>query len=334
MDILKIRGISLFIVAFLNLILALLLWKKSKNDKAKIWLGVTALFSGLYAFLCGGTYFFWNPYSIVSIYWWRSTWLGILTIPSFNIFTYYFTGNTKNLKIKATVFYLVAFIISYFAITTNLFAKEIFPNEFNIVGATGSLDFLGRAYILLGLLIALTNLFKKYFKVGNDKKSQLKYFIWGTSIFTISVIIIVSILPFVLGWSPYYDIPAFLSFVWVAFTTYAILKYNLFNIRVFASELLTFGVWILLFVRTIFSVNFQDLILNIILAISLTIIGVLFLRSVYKENELNKKLLEDAQKNLDFEQRLRKTFAEIAEEQTKKIEKIIFNKIDRNLKNK
>lgn len=334
MDIIRIRGISLFIVAFLNLILALFLWSKSKNDKAKLWLGVTALSSGLYAFLCGGTYYFWQPDSIVSIYWWRSTWLGILTIPSFNIFTYYFIENTKNIKTKVVLFYLGAFIISYFAITTNLFAKEIYPNGINnIVGNTGRLDFLGRAYILFGLLIALANLFKKYFKVDNEKKSQLKYFILGTSIFAISAIIIVSIIPFVLGWSPYYDAPAFLSFIWVAFTTYAIFKYNIFNIRILASELLTFSVWILLFIRTVFSANFQDLVLNIILSIFLTVLGVLFLRGVHKENELNKRLLEEAQKNFDFEKRLRKTFAEIAEEQTRKIEKIISEKVNKEFKN-
>lgn len=329
MDIIRIRGIFLFVVAFLNLVLALLLWSKSKNDKTKLWLGVTALFSGLYAFLCGGTYYFWQPGSITSIYWWRSTWLGILTIPAFNIFTYYFTENTKNVKIKAILFFLGAFVISYFAITTNLFAKEIYPDKINnIVGATGRLDFLGRAYIFFGLLIALLNLFKKYFRSDGEKKSQLKYFIWGTSIFTISAVIIVSIIPFVLGWSPYYDIPAFLSFIWVAFTTYAILKYNLFNIRILTSELLTFSVWILLFVRTVFSENFQDLILNIILSISLTVLGILFLRGIYKENELNKKLLEETKKNLDFEQRLRNTFAEIINKQTKEIEKIISEKND------
>ena len=52
----------------------------------------------------------------------------------------------------------------------------------------------------------------------------------------------------------------------------------------------------------------------------------MFLKTTYKEIELNKKLLEKTKKDLDIEQRLRKIFAEIAEEQTKKIERIVFDK--------
>jgi len=41
------------------------------------------------------------------------------------------------------------------------------------------------------------------------------------------------------------------------------------------------------------------------------------IRSVSKEIEIGKKLLEETQKNLDFEQRLRKTYAEITEKEIK-----------------
>ena len=50
------------------------------------------------------------------------------------------------------------------------------------------------------------------------------------------------------------------------------------------------------------------------------------MRSVSKEVEAEKKILEQTKQSLKFEKRLRGTFAEIVEEQTKKIEKIVSSK--------
>ncbi len=181
MDIIKIRGIILFIIAFLNLLLALFIFSKSKNDKTKFWLGILALSSGLFAFTCGGSYFFWQEYSITSAYWWRATWLGIFIIPSLNIFTYYFTKNTKNIIIKGIILYSVALVISFLALTTDLFVKTLYPNRSGmfLTGPTGSLDFLGRIFILVGFLIALTSLLRKYIKSSHDEKLKFNYFIFS-----------------------------------------------------------------------------------------------------------------------------------------------------------
>lgn len=326
MDILEIKGIVLFIVAFLNLVLSLLLWMKSKNDKAKFWLGFTALASGVYAATCAGTYYFWQDYSVYSIYWWRATWLGVFILPPFNIFTYYLSRNIKHIKLKALLFFAGAFVIGFFAITTDLFVKSAYPSGMYVTGLSGSLDYLGRIYIFIGLLVPLINIVKKYFESDKQEKIRLRYFVLGVSIFSVVGIITTAIIPFFIKESPYYDIAAYFSFVWVAFTTYAILKHHLFDIKVFASEVLTFCIWVILFIRILFSANPQDFLLNITLSVLLTVLGVLFLRGVYKENELNKKLLDETKTNLDFEKRLRGTFAEIVEEQTKKIERIVSNK--------
>lgn len=58
MDILKLRGISLFVVAFCLLILALVIWQRAEKDKVKIWLGFSAFFTALYAFFAEELIFF------------------------------------------------------------------------------------------------------------------------------------------------------------------------------------------------------------------------------------------------------------------------------------
>lgn len=72
----QIRGIFLFLSASLNLILALLLWLKGKR-KTTFYLGWVALFSAVYAFTYGGSYFFGGNKS----FWVRATWLGVLILP-------------------------------------------------------------------------------------------------------------------------------------------------------------------------------------------------------------------------------------------------------------
>ena len=140
MDILKLRGISLFVVAFCLLILALVIWQRAEKDKVKIWLGFSAFFTALYAFLRRNL-FFWQADSMASVYWYRTTWLGVFLLPSFIIFTYYFVQNLKYLKIKAFLLYSGAVIISYFALTTNLIVKSVYFRYPNISSSAGELDF-------------------------------------------------------------------------------------------------------------------------------------------------------------------------------------------------
>jgi len=283
MDILKLRGISLFIIAFFSLILALIIWQRAEKDKVKIWLGFSAFFTALYAFFCGGTYFFWKAGTIVSIYWYRTTWLGVLVLPSFIIFTYYFIQNIKRLKIKAFLLYFGAVIISFIALTTNLIVKFVYLRYPNISSLAGNLDFLGRLYILICIALILINLLKEYFKSSGFKRLQLKYFILGVVIFFITGIITTAIIPLIIGESPYYDITAYAAFIWVILTAMAIFKYHFLNIKIIATQFLVFVIW----VAALINFTIQDSLRGYLLAggtlIFMVIAGILLIKSVIKE---------------------------------------------------
>lgn len=231
MDILELRGIGLFICAFLNLLLAFVLWQRSKTRKDIFWLSITALFSGLYAFFCGGVYCFWEPASFSSIFWYRLTWLGVLMIPPFVLFTYFFTGNIQKIKSKALFLYLGATVISCLALTTTLFLKSVHLEYPNISGIAGPLDILGRLFIFAGVVIGLINLLKEYFKSSGIKRLQIKYFVSGTIIYALAGTIFTAIIPLFVGESAYYDIVAYFSLIWMSLTAYAISRYRLMDIR-------------------------------------------------------------------------------------------------------
>ena len=282
MDILKLRGISLFVIAFCLLILALILWQRAEKDKAKIWLGSSAFFRPFTPFLWRNL-FFWNTNSIASIYWYRTTWLGVFVLPPFIIFTYYFVQNLKYLKIKAFLLYLWAAIISYFALTTDLIVKFVYFKYPNISSLAGKLDFLGRLYISFCIVLILINLLKEYFKSSGLKKLQLQYFIAGVAIFLITGIIATAIIPAIIGESPYYDITAYASFFWFGLTTMAILKYHFLNIKIITTQLLIFILWTVTLINFITEESFRGYLLTGGSLIFMIIGGILLIRSVIKE---------------------------------------------------
>lgn len=231
MDIFDLRGIILFICAFLNLLLALFLWQRSKRRKDIFWLSITALFSGLYAFFCAGVYSFWSPDSFASVLWYRATWLGVLMIPPFVLFTYFFTENIKKIKLKALFLYLGAALIGYLALTTTLFLESVHLEYPNISGIAGPLDTLGRLFIFFGVVVGLKNLFKDYFKSTGFRKLQIRYFVAGTVIYALAGTLFTAIIPLFVGESAYYDLLAYFSLIWMFLTTYAITRYRLMDIR-------------------------------------------------------------------------------------------------------
>lgn len=277
MDILKFRGIILFIVAFLNIVLAFIVWYKNRKNKTNFWLGFSAVFSAVFTFFCGATYFFWQANSIVSIYWYRTTWLGVLMLPPFVIFTYYFTQKLNKLKLKSILLYLLALAISFLALTTSLFAKSVYFEYPNITSSPGVLDLFGRLYILFCTVLVLFNLGKYFFKSSGIRKLQIKYFVLGTAIFAIGGIIATGIIPLLKKESPYYDVPAYLSFLWMGLTSYAMLRYRLMDIRVVVGKT---AVYLLSFLATI-GASFVLMFFNVFLPI-IIIIAVLFYQFFFK----------------------------------------------------
>ena len=324
MDILKLRGISLFIIAFANLILALILWQEAKKNRANFWLALAALFSGFYAFFCGGTYFFWKSESMLSVYWYRTTWLGVLLLPPFVTFTYYFTQRIKNLKFKISLLYLGAIIISFLAFATTLFVKSVYLRYPHISSLAGPLDSWGRLFILLCVIIVLVNLLRDFFQSTGFKRLQLQYFILGVSIFAFTGIVSAGIIPILIKESPYYDFTAYSSFFWVGLTSYAIIKRKLFDIKVILTTLLVVIIaFLLLFNLLIFTEKLPLQIFKGIILASFLFLGPLLIRSVLREVEQREKLevltktLEAANEKLKQLDKLKSEFLSFAAHQVK-----------------
>jgi len=231
-DVILFRGIGLFIIAILNLILAIVLWKKSKS-KTVNYLYFIALTSSFYAFFCGATFFFWDSMPDLRLFWYRATWLGVFILPNLLGFVYYFNNNLKLVKIKILLWFLGAVIISALALFTPLMTESVYRKSISIFGVAGRLDPLGRSYIFIGTVLALYYLSINY-KSTTDrlKKTRLKYFIFGLGFYIIGSIIAVGLIPLIYGQSGYYDLVVYCSTVWIFLTSYAVLRHHLLDIDI------------------------------------------------------------------------------------------------------
>ncbi|MFW5853065.1 MAG: sensor histidine kinase [Patescibacteria group bacterium] len=102
----------------------------------------------------------------------------------------------------------------------------------------------------------------------------------------------------------------------ISLTAYSILRHNLFNIKIIATELFIFSLWIVILIRTIISENLTDFTVNGILLISTIILGIFLIRSVIKEVS-QREHIENLARNLSRTN----TKLEIANERLKELDR-------------
>ncbi|HEY9583907.1 MAG TPA: ATP-binding protein [Candidatus Paceibacterota bacterium] len=182
------------------------------------------------------------------------------------------------------------------------------PTTFNISTVTlqpwgtdyepGVLYYILLPYLLVSLGFSFYYLSEVYRKYINPVKSQAGVMLIGTFITALLAIITNIILPILgYGFISVFGPPTIIFFI--GFTALAVLKHHLFNIKVLATELITFSLWIFVLIRTLISDTPQDQIINGVLLLLLLIFGTFLIKSVIKEvnqREHIQKLADDLQK--------------------------------------
>lgn len=173
------------------------------------------------------------------------------------------------------------------------------------------------SFIVSGLII----LSRKLLKFKENQKRRTGFIIVGTAGMFLLIILFNLIFPNLLNNSTYVPISASFVLPFMILTGYSIIKYHLFDIKLIATELITYFLWIFILIRTLMSNNWQDRIINIIFFIIVIIIGVLLIKSVKKEVKQREKLeqlkikLEDANKKLKGLDKLKTEFLGLASHQ-------------------
>ncbi|MBI5374207.1 MAG: hypothetical protein HZA77_02160 [Candidatus Schekmanbacteria bacterium] len=183
---------------------------------------------------------------------------------------------------KALIF-LPALILTTLLFFTDLLVSGIEKFSWGINVITGRLYFLYPVYFVIYFLIASVILIRK-FKASKDiERIQLKYFITGLAISLAIGTLANSIIPFI---TENYQVSRFGPFgivFFVVFTTYAILKHHLFNIKVIAAELFSALIVLVSFIRIFTFQSQTELIGNAVLFIAVVIFSFFLVRGVISE---------------------------------------------------
>lgn len=278
---------------------------------------VSLLIGGFTALLSGFVVFIHNRFKLENVAWllsnitsaiWSFGYFATITSPSYQMAIYsdwvlhgaavfipvcYFlsvaaiTGEYEKQKIQLAIMALVGFVFLAL-VPTEIFVKGVLPKaHFNYVPDAGPAYIYFTIFFFSVVLYALYIVFKKL-RTTTDiiQRARLKYII----IFTIfgfagggSVFFLTFNIPIL----PY---PLILFSLYPAISGYAIFRYQLFDVKVIATESLVFIVWIFLLIRTLISSNINEAVINGGLLFIMVITGSLLIRSVIKEVRLREKV--------------------------------------------
>ena len=290
----------IFFAGVLNSLIGILVWKSNPKAKLNKFFGLFCLIVSVQIFFDFIFRFFPNLFILKCSYAFAAliplaAILWISEICDFHI-------TNKWLKILYFLPGLIFFVITF---VDGLIVKEI--KGLSILGYQGVIGPLFPAYtFLLAIYVVsfVVLLYRTQKKSDFVKKTQLNYTLCGILLYSGFGMIFSFILPIFFNNYDFtlLDAPSFIFFV--GFTGYAITKHHLFDVRVIATELLTFAIWLILLIRTFLSVTPQDIAFNGAILIFVVFFGILLIRSVIREvgqREKIEKLAKDIEKAYEAE---------------------------------
>ena len=295
-----VQNILVLLAGFTGIVYGLIIYSGNRKGQTNLWFFLFVLFV---AFWCISMFFFRSATDVLNaIFWARILYLSAAITPvCFLGFSYIFPEDKPFLKSWNNYLIFIPFV---FIAVISLLPDALIKSVNIIPGKEKEIIFNKLFYTLYVLYINVyfgwnyVILIKKYFKSSGIVKTQLAYIIIGTLVSTLIGLTTNLLLPtfgiFALNWVGQVGIIVLLTTIF-----YAILKHHLFDIKIIATEILTFIVWIIIFIQFILANALQEKLIGLGLLSFVTIFGILLVKSVIKEVRAREEIEELATK-LEF----------------------------------
>lgn len=227
-----------------------------------------------------------------------ATWLMLFLFQLFYVFPYsepYLPSWYKFFLIPATV------LISIINLTPLVFLriKELSPEGRIISLETGPGILIFGLLVISLLLLSWAILIKKTINSSKEDKTKLIIGLSGAVITFTLVIYFIFILPAFFKNTFFIPYAALFTFPLVASTSYAILRYKLFNVRVAWAGILVFLLSVITSLEVIFARDLALIIYRSSIFLLILVFGILLIRGVIREVEQKEKLV-DLNKKLEL----------------------------------
>lgn len=286
----------LFITTFVNSVLSLFVLF-GKRDRTNIVYSLFVLFASMWS--VGLALFIGEVNLNVSLVLANFYYFAAAGIPAFFLyFTLIFPN--ENRVVKKSVLYIFLPLITFgilVILNKKFLINEVYKTNWGKdVIFNFNIYFIYTVYFVVYVLASYYNLFRSYQLAKNkDEINQIRLLVAGTLIGFVFGMLFNLVLPILGNYRLIWLGPVF-SFSMVVSIAYSINKYHLFNIKVVATQLLVFMLWLFILIRTLISTTLIDQVTNGSLLLVTVIVGIFLVRSVIKEVRLREELNESNQK--------------------------------------
>ena len=216
------------------------------------------------------------------------------TVSLFFVTAYFFSvyfpyKGKRHLFLNGLVLF-IGIMFSLFSVFTNWIVKDVEFKEWGTNAVLGKGGFIFYILMFFLTILIISTLLRKYFKISKKEKLKTQYFLIGVVIFAGVNVIFNIFLPALSGTYKYYSFGNYSAIFFLGFTAYAIIKRQLFNIKIVLTELLVGVIGIILLVQAFTAPNFIWKTLNGIISILFIILGYLLVKSVLREVKLKEEL--------------------------------------------
>lgn len=217
---------------------------------------------------------------------------------------YYFSSKFTQLDKKYRFLnYLLLFIgivLFFIILFTNFIIKDIRFNEYGILQIIYGeliLYFFGSVFFLS--ILSFWAFFRELFRAKDtEEKKKIKFLLAGLFFFLLMNSIFNIYCPYFLKIFHLYFLGDYSTIVFLSTITITIVRHKLFNIKIFAIELLTYTIWIVFSLDLFQALTWRDRFFKLILFTLSLIFGLLLIRSVKKEIK-QREILEKLTKQLE-----------------------------------
>ncbi|MFH1661624.1 MAG: histidine kinase N-terminal 7TM domain-containing protein, partial [Candidatus Falkowbacteria bacterium] len=205
-------------------------------------------------------------------------------------------------------------IFAILSVFTSLIIKNVEFKDWgtNIIFGSGTLFFF--AGIIILAFIIPTIIYRKYLVLSKSERLQIQYFLVGIIIFITANLIFNVFFPTFRKTYQYYQIGDYSAIFLIGFTAFAIVKQELFGIKVVLTQILVGVIAILLFVQILDAKSTFEYVWKGALFLTFIVFGYLLIRSVLREIKLREEL-ERAYAELQKLDKAKSEFISIASHQ-------------------
>jgi len=306
-DIALLNGIIISFLNFIGFVLAITVYlfnQEQKTNRIFFWWVTTLIFWIDCDFLSAFAKFFIPADYVYSVSLWaaRVCWF---FVSLFFIFTYFFIINfprelerkRSNLDVAHTVIWLAWAILAF----TDLIVKDVGIKEQVIAqyGGVGQVPILITA--IFSLIFYYFNLFRKYPKLDKEEKTRVQYFLAGSSIFGFFAIIFNIVMPIIAqgnytgAWFIYGEYSSVFLF---GMTAYAIIKRQLFGIKIIFTEILVTVIGLIILISPFFAKESWLKITYIIVFLFFCLFSFLLVQNMIQETIKKEQLEVEVQQRI------------------------------------